>query len=240
MAMDARDSTGTAGQMPVVVARLHDHGKASRLKTVLRISALSLLVLATLFAGGFGWFANKVSHLTTPANPAKADAIIVLTGGQSRLDAAMDLLASGKGERLLISGVHPSASRRQLQAATGGDKRLFSCCVDIDRAALDTIGNAAESAKWVEQHRFGSIILVTNNYHMPRSLLEMHRLLADVEMSPYPVVNSPIDGGGWMTKPDVVRVLFTEYVKYMTALARSLVTSPTIPPDLAAARARAH
>ena len=109
-----------------------------------------------LFAGGFGWFANKVSHLTTPANPAKADAIIVLTGGQSRLDAAMDLLASGKGERLLISGVHPSASRRQLQAATGGDKKLFSCCVDIDRAALDTIGNAEESAKWVESHAYGT------------------------------------------------------------------------------------
>ena len=102
MGMDARDSTGTAGQMPVVV-RLHDHGKASRLKTVLRISALSLLVLATLFAGGFGWFANKVSHLTTPANPAKADAIIVLTGGQSRLDAAMDLLVS---ERQRISTLY--------------------------------------------------------------------------------------------------------------------------------------
>src|SRR5438445_5357774 len=177
MAMDVRDSTGTGGQVPVVVALLRDHGGISRLKTALRISALSLLVLATLFAGGFGWFANKVAHLTTPANPAKADAIIVLTGGQSRLDAAMDLLASGKGERLLISGVHPSASRRQLQVALGGDKQLFSCCVDIDRAALDTIGNAEESAKWVESHAYGSIILVTNNYHMPRSLLEMGRLL---------------------------------------------------------------
>ena len=178
----------------------------------------------------------------SPARPrsVEADAIIVLTGGHFRLNAAIDLLRAGKGERLLISGVNPIARDNELREATGLDAALFACCVDIDRAALDTIGNAAESAKWVEQHGFDSIILVTNNYHMPRSLLEMHRLLAAVEMSPYPVVNSPIDGGGWMTKPDVVRVLFTEYVKYMTALARSLVTSPTIPPDLAAARARAH
>src|SRR6266850_154323 len=137
--MDARDSTGTAGQMPVVVARSHERSNLDRLAALLRICAFLVLALVALFAGGFGWFASTVSHMTTPANPAKADAIIVLTGGQSRLDAAMELLASGKGERLLISGVHPSASRRQLQAATGGDKALFSCCVDIDRAALDTI-----------------------------------------------------------------------------------------------------
>jgi len=206
--------------------------------------AITVLLLAgfgcVVVAGGFAWFANHVSQLKTPADPPQADAIIVLTGGHFRLNAAIDLLRAGKGERLLISGVNPIARDNELREATGLDAALFACCVDIDRAALDTIGNAAESAKWVEQHGFGSIILVTNNYHMPRSLLEMHRLLADVEMSPYPVVNSPIDGGGWMTKPDVVRVLFTEYVKYMTALARSLVTSPTIPPDLAAARARAH
>ena len=50
----------------------------------------------------------------------RADAIIVLTGGQSRLDAALDLLKSGKGKRLLISGVHPDADRDDLQR---GDRR---------------------------------------------------------------------------------------------------------------------
>jgi uncharacterized SAM-binding protein YcdF (DUF218 family) len=86
--------------MPVVVARSRDHGAPSRLRQTLRLMFLSIVVLAALFTGGFGWFASKVSHLSTPADPGKADAIIVLTGGQSRLDAAMDLLASGKGERL--------------------------------------------------------------------------------------------------------------------------------------------
>lgn len=238
MTMDARDSTGTAGQVPVVV-RLRDHGRISRLRNALRISALSLLLIATLFAGGFGWFVNKVSHLTTPANPTKADAIIVLTGGQSRLDAAMELLASGKGERLLISGVHPSASRRQLQAATGGDKRLFSCCVDIDRAALDTIGNAEESAKWVENHAYGTVILVTNNYHMPRSLLEMGRLLHRAKLEPYPVVNSNLDNGGWLTKPRALRVLFTEYNKYLLALARGILPVKPTPDGFAVAETAA-
>ncbi|MEO5756839.1 MAG: YdcF family protein [Mesorhizobium sp.] len=235
--MDARDSTGTAGQLPV--ARSHGRARPSRLGSVLRAAAFLVLTLAVVFAGGFGWFANKVSHLTTPANPAKADAIIVLTGGQSRLDAAMELLASGKGERLLISGVHPSASRRQLQVATGGDKKLFSCCVDIDRAALDTIGNAQESAKWVESHAYGTVILVTNNYHMPRSLLEMGRLLHGAKLEPYPVVNANLENGGWLTKPEALRVLFTEYNKYLLALARGIVPMKPTPDGLALAETAA-
>jgi uncharacterized SAM-binding protein YcdF (DUF218 family) len=218
--MSGQDSIETALEEPAAV----DAGRGwRRLRLSLAVLASLLGAIAVAFVGGFGWFANHVSHLTTPSNPEKADAIIVLTGGQSRLDAAMTLLESGKGERLLISGVHPSATRRQLQIAMGGDKKLFACCVDLDRTALDTIGNAEESAKWVETHDYGSVILVTNNYHMPRSLLEMGRLLGKARLEPYPVVNSNLDNGEWLTKPAALRVLFTEYNKYLLALARGVL-----------------
>ena len=207
------------------------HGRRRRLFAVLRISAFGLIAGAGLFAGGFGLFANYVSELATPSDVEPADAIIVLTGGQARLDAALDLLKSGKGRRLLISGVNPLASRESLRAATGGDKDLFSCCVDIDTAALDTIGNAEESAKWVQSHDYGSVILVTNNYHMPRSLLEMNRLVVNTELQPYPVVNTRLDDGSWLTKPDALRVIFTEYTKYVAALARSVVSPGEVTAD---------
>src|SRR5690606_38463816 len=208
-----------------------------RLRLALRAAALAFVAAAALFAGGFGWFANHVSHLATPENPEKADAIIVLTGGTARLDAAMNLLETGKGQRLLISGVHPSATRRQLQIATGGDKALFLCCIDIDHAALDTIGNAEESAKWVESHAYDTVILVTNNYHMPRSLLEMGRLLGNARLEPYPVVNSNLENGGWLTKPEALRVLFTEYNKYLLALARGVLPVRPLPGGIALAEA---
>ncbi len=189
----------------------------------LKAISFAAIIGVTAFAGGFGWFANSVSNLVTPRNPQTADAIIVLTGGQSRLSAGLDLLKSGKGKRLLISGVHPAAGRDDLRAATGADKSLFTCCVDIDHAALDTIGNAEESAKWVTNHAYGRVIVVTNNYHMPRSLLEMRRYLSNAVLEPYPVVNSRLDNGEWMTKPEALRVLFTEYTKYLAALARGVM-----------------
>ena len=190
-----------------------------------RASILTVSCAVVLFLGGFALFATHVSRMSTPLDPPPADAIIVLTGGQARLDAAVGLLRSGKGERLLISGVHPSTTSTSLQTATGGDKALFSCCVDIDRAALDTVGNAEESAKWVRTHDYDRVILVTNNYHMPRSLLEMGRLLDRAELDPYPVVNSNLDNGGWMIRPRALRVLFTEYNKYLAALARGALPS---------------
>ena len=208
----------------------------SRTRRFLRVAAILVLGAAASFIAGFGWFASHVSRLAPPAGLEKADAVIVLTGGQARLDAAMDLLESGKGARLLVSGVHPDASRKQLQLAMGDDGKLFSCCVDIDRAALDTVGNAEESAKWVREHGYGNIILVTNNYHMPRSLLEMGRLLEGVQLQPYPVVNSKLDDGAWLIKPQAVRVLFTEYNKYLLALARGLVPKRLQPDSLAADR----
>lgn len=207
--------------MPVV--------RSSRLPRLLARAAMAVMTAATVFVVGFGLFAGHISSLVTPENPERADAIIVLTGGQARIDAAVALLKSGAGDRLLISGVNPVADRDDISAMTGGDTQLFDCCVDIDHAALDTIGNAEESAKWVTSHAYSRVILVTNNYHMPRSLLEMRRLIGSAELVPYPVVNTRHNGGNWLTEPDVLRVLFTEYMKYLAALARGALPGQSEP-----------
>jgi uncharacterized SAM-binding protein YcdF (DUF218 family) len=194
------------------------------LRGFLKACLFAVLSLVAVLLAGFGAFAWHVSGLETPAEPRPADAIIVLTGGQSRLDTAVNLLKSGKGQRLLISGVNPIAGQADLIRASGGDETLFSCCVDLDRAALDTIGNAQESAKWMRDHAYGSVILVTNNYHIPRTMLEMKRLLGSADLQAYPVVNTPLDSGQWLVKPDALRVLVTEYSKFLAAVVRGVFT----------------
>lgn len=130
----------------------------------------SSLVLALVLLGiGFLLFANSIDRSRREPERS-ADGIAVLTGGVSRIDEAMGLLARDKAKRLLITGVNRTTTAEELkQLASQGDQ-LFACCVDIDHEALNTIDNATETSQWVRRHHYNSIIVVTSNYHMPRAL----------------------------------------------------------------------
>jgi uncharacterized SAM-binding protein YcdF (DUF218 family) len=190
-------------------------------KAVYFLSGMAATI--AIFAAGFFAFAYHVASMRPSDDPPASDAIIVLTGGFNRLETGLRLLKEGKAKRLLISGVYPHTRRSDIRRATGADPELFSCCIDIDRTALDTIGNASESAKWLKSKGFHKVLLVTNNYHMPRSLLETRRVYQGVDVYPEPVVTREIGLAGWLTRPDALRVLFPEYVKYLAALVHSLV-----------------
>ncbi len=126
---------------------------------IVRAAAACLAACGFAFLLGFVAFVDHVAHLEVPKELRPADGIVVLTGGQSRIGTGLDLLKAGKAKRLLISGVHPAARRDDLRLAIGGDRQLFNCCVDIDRAALNTVGNAEESAKWVGANTYASLIV---------------------------------------------------------------------------------
>ncbi|KAA9369178.1 YdcF family protein [Ochrobactrum quorumnocens] len=183
------------------------------------ISIVLFLALVT-FLIGFVAFSEKVNSMQSPVLGEPADAIVVLTGGQSRIQAALDLLKGKQGKRLLISGVHPSTTEKSLQRATHTEQSLFDCCVDLDRSALNTVGNATESERWIRANNYHRVIVVTNNYHIPRSILEMSYRMQDVEFVPYPVVNGEKRAHSWVAEGDTLRVLFIEYVKYLGAALR--------------------
>lgn len=183
----------------------------------LRVSALLVLILTA----GFFVFAHGVSVM--PSAPLHvADGIVALTGGEDRIAEAVRLLSSGKARRLLISGVNPTTTKPELisfNAVPRRDAILFRCCVDLDKRALNTEANAAETTAWVRQNRFRSLIVVTSSYHMPRSLVELRQAMPDVELIPYPV-RSPNLEARWWSDQRTLWVLSKEYVKFVTALAR--------------------
>jgi len=47
-----------------------------------------------------------------------------------------------------------------------------------------------------------------------------------------------LDGGGWLRKPEAIRVLFTEYTKYLAALARVPFSHPAGQDDIEVVNAR--
>jgi uncharacterized SAM-binding protein YcdF (DUF218 family) len=106
---------------------------------------------------------------------------------------------------------------------TQGSADLFSCCVDIGYDALDTIGNAEEASNWIHAKGYRSILVVTNNYHMPRSLAELSYVDPDIQFIPYPVVNSDLKTRDWFTDPNALRVMLAEYAKLLLAGARNIV-----------------
>ena len=190
-----------------------------RLSVQLAGIAMSLALLVMLvFAGGFIWFAAHVPRQEGPM-PAKADGIVALTGGPERLSEALELLAAGRARRLLISGVNPETSKAEIARLNPQTRRWLDCCVDLDRRALNTAGNAVETRNWVRTNKFRRVIVVTSNWHMPRSLVELGRELPEVELVPYPVVTREIPPSWWRDEASL-HLLATEYVKYLAALVK--------------------
>ena len=162
-------------------------------------------------------FANGIDREQSEPQQS-ADGIAVLTGGVSRIDRAMALLAAGKAKRVLITGVNRTTTVDELkQLASRGDQ-YFTCCVDIDKEARNTIDNATETSEWVALHRYRSIIVVTSNYHMPRALAELARVMPGVTLIPYSVVDNNVHLDRWWTYPGTTRLLLSEYQKYLPAL----------------------
>ena len=172
-----------------------------------------------LLAGGFGWFVfNIVSDEVTL--DSRADGIVALTGAAARIPDAIELLATDRGKRLLITGVHRATSAKEIARLTPLYSRYFTCCIDLDRSALNTFGNALETKRWARAHNFNSLIVVTSNWHMPRAMAELAHQLPDVTLIAYPVISEKVKAEPWWSSLDTARFLFAEYLKYVLALAR--------------------
>ncbi|HVV65146.1 MAG TPA: YdcF family protein [Rhizomicrobium sp.] len=176
--------------------------------------------LIALYLAGFVIFVTNLPKPVSDAPPAEG--IVALTGGDERLAAAVQLLESNRGRRLLITGVHRSTTKDQLKRLAHGGAR-FDCCADLGYEAENTRGNAQEAARWARAHRFKSLIVVTARYHMPRSLTEFEAAMPGVALKPYPVEPQDIDLNGWWRDLRALRVLQGEYLKYLASAAWNAV-----------------
>jgi uncharacterized SAM-binding protein YcdF (DUF218 family) len=196
------DSSARSGTMRRVIS-------ASRFLTVVFLALLA----------GFVWFVSQVtSSEKTPSH--NADGIVVLTGGSSRVSDAFELLSAGFGKRLLISGVHPTNAPSDIGRSLPEGQALLSCCVDLDRSAVNTRSNATETRRWVKERGFRSLIVVTSNYHLPRAILEMSHAMPEIELIPFSVVGDKWQDEPWWTSGAAWRLLLSEYVKFVAAEMR--------------------
>ena len=187
------------------------------MKFLTAIGIVALVWLIGLFA-----FADRVRGFAPADEPERADAIVALTGPSAeRVNAAIRLLEEGKGKRVLISGVNREVRRQELRELTPGSNRLFNCCVDLGFEAEDTTGNAQEIAGWARAKGYDSLIVVTSDYHMPRSLVEIRSAAPGLTLTPYAVETPALDDSRWWRAAVTARRMTLEYMKYLAALAKA-------------------
>lgn len=180
----------------------------------------AVLVLVLMLALGFVLFARSVAAVR-PIEGARADGIVVLTGGELRLKEAMRLLAEKRGTRLLVSGAFRRTTREELRRVTGQPEALFECCVDLGYSAHDTIGNADETRRWAGHWQFRTLLVVTSGYHIPRAMAELRRELPDHTLIAHPVRPPTLQLDAWWRHPATLRTLAVEYMKFVPAQTRS-------------------
>ncbi|KRA80617.1 YdcF family protein [Altererythrobacter sp. Root672] len=161
----------------------------------------SLFVLWVL---GFLWFAVA---LPQPAGKQKTDAIVVPTGAGGRIPRGLALLRSGEAPKMLVTGVYSDVKPREFEVEYGVSPELMDCCVTLGFAALDTRGNARETAEWIAEQKVRSLRLVTSDWHMRRASLELQSALPDgIEILRDAVPSKPS-----------LSMLFLEYHKFLAA-----------------------
>ncbi len=166
------------------------------------------LLMAGLWVAGFIWFL-RVANGAPGASPP-ADAIVALTGGAGRVEAALRLLAENRARLLLVTGVGGDAAFPELARLAGV--------------------NAAEAALWARGHGIRSLIVVTAGYHMPRALAELARALPEVTLYPAPV----------RPPAPQLRLLAGEYTKFLAAEAGLTALDPRVAQIPFAAEASEH
>jgi uncharacterized SAM-binding protein YcdF (DUF218 family) len=166
-----------------------------------------------MWCSGFILFTTQI--LYEKHYDGTAEAIVVLTGGEGRIETGLSLLEQYKAKRMLISGVHPSVTTTQILSRYKRNPTELKDRIDLGKAALNTLGNADETLTWIARHQIQSLIIVTAHYHMPRTLLHLGALLPDVALYPYPVTPPLFQNSNWYKTWQPWYLLLSDYTKLL-------------------------
>lgn len=144
-----------------------------------------LLTIAAVYFLGFAFFVSSAYKLPVyKSEDIEKDATLVLfTGLPERIYALRELMGSARGGLVFISGVHPQVLLGDLLPDGAGRARVV-----MDYDAASTRENAENTARFLDENAVDTpFYLITNTYHMPRSLLLLKGEGVGAQAIPYPV-----------------------------------------------------
>ncbi len=186
--------------------------------------AIAILILGSI--AGVRWAGDNFYDL--PRNPPVADirapVVVVLAGGKFRIDAALDLFASGVGRELFVVGAGPKIQLPLLLknsdpavVARISPDRLNH--IRVENESTNTIENAQVVERYLRLNPdVHELVLVTSGYHMRRSVFVIQQFASrPIRVVPWIPENESIGRGNWWQSQLGIRITAEELLKYLFA-----------------------
>ena len=158
-------------------------------------------------------------HIFLQYNSLKpADAVLVFAGDFNRIQSGYNLVNEGYADSLIVSPLTPEI----LEEYNKRFNLRRTVTIILEDHATSTFENALYTDKFVEANKFRNVILVTSDYHMPRSYFIMRLLTSHgVQIQRYSVYEINESRSGWQRLIRKWRLLLFEMIKLYGTLAQA-------------------
>ncbi len=190
------------------------------------------LLLVVLAVGGFGsrglWLPLIGRALDVPADLHHADVIVVLGGGNGdRARYAGELYRQGLASHVIATGAPLGTDTGATDLVKWGIPRPV---IVLANGTMNTRDDAMRTRQIMTDHGWTTALLVTDPYHIRRSLATFRSVFAGrpIQVSPAPVADGWFDADHWWQSEDGFVAVMEEYLKLGYYLARGYVRPSTI------------
>lgn len=172
------------------------------------------LIILLLYLLSFCIFLDDINY--TYDDPKNLDAVVILTGSKGRLGLGLGYMENNPKLKILISGVGEGVKFSDLPI----DQSFNKNNITLGFEAKNTIQNALETSNWISENNIKSFLLVTDNWHMKRSLLLFRGVINNVEIFPKKLASIKLNFTYLVREPRAFYTLIVEHLKYIISHAQ--------------------
>ncbi|WP_179090022.1 YdcF family protein [Paenibacillus odorifer] len=166
---------------------------------------LLLLITGFFSAGHF---------LALTESPKQSDVIIVLSGGQGRVEKAAELYKAGYAPYIILSNAKESTSKSGDMVQNALALGIPQNVIYTENAAKSTHQNAEHTLPIMKEYGFKSAIVISSDFHMRRVKFLFGRMYkkSEIELT-YVGSASGYNAKRWWSDRKSRETTFNEYVK---------------------------
>ena len=188
--------------------RRHEGEKLGLSRVVKIIAGISIVICAFLTAEVVFFY----RILSKSYSPEKTACMVILPEAKERFIEGGRLASAGYAPNFSIIGFDSKKSK------VWADKYGFPEAINqiISGKSRSTFEDTLNITKISKEHGFGSILLVTSTYHLPRTSFLLRMLMPEpgIKVNLYGVSSAGVSTLDWKESPTGRKMIFNEMVKF--------------------------